>query len=509
MSRMRERHGSPAAVVADADEQVAMVRGVRIAGPGREFLVDDEPVDLHLADGTIVDIAPTNAIPPRGRVLDADGAYAVPGLWDNHVHAVQWALAVEREPLEDVASAAEAAARMTRVEPLPDGRRVGSGFRDALWPDAPSLELLDASTGAVPTYLINADVHSVWLNSAALAREGFAAADGVLREEDAFEISRRLNAADPDHADRSVIAAGRRAAARGVTGIVDFDMAWNAGAWARRIAAGFAAHRVEFGIYPRDLERAIAEGLRSGDVHGVTADGLALARVGSLKVISDGSLGTRTAACSHPYSDDAANLGVLTVAADELLELLTRATGAGITAAVHAIGDRAVSSALDGFALSGATGSIEHAQLVRHGDVLRMARIGVIASVQPQHALDDRDMVDGYWAAQTAIGYPLATLRSAGVELRLGSDAPVAPLDPWHAIAAAVHRSDDARAPWHPQEQLGIDEAISASVRSALRPGEVADIALCENDPRTADGDGLRRMPVAATLLAARITHGG
>ncbi|MFX6330999.1 hypothetical protein ABTF76_22355, partial [Acinetobacter baumannii] len=78
-----------------------------------------------------------------------------------------------------------------------DDRRIGVGFRDGLWPDEPTLELLDATTGEVPTYLVNADVHSVWMNSAAFRREGFESpASGVLREEDAFEISRRLNAVD-------------------------------------------------------------------------------------------------------------------------------------------------------------------------------------------------------------------------------------------------------------------------------------------------------------------------
>lgn len=489
---------------------VGMIRAARIAGPGREFLLSEEPVDIHVDRGVISDIAPTGALPPRGDVLEADGAWVVPGLWDNHVHTVQWALADERESLGEVASAAEAALRMATVAPLPDGRRVGSGFRDALWPDAPTLELIDSRTGEVPTYLINADVHSVWLNSAALRREGFSSADGMLREEDAFEISRRLNAADPERGDHAVRDAGERAAARGVTGLVDFDMAWNADAWPRRIAAGFAAHRVEFAVYPFDLDRAIAAGLRTGELHqepDAPADGAGLVRVGSLKVITDGSLGTRTAACSHPYSGDEGNFGVLNVNPEDLVGLLTRATGAGLSAAVHAIGDRATTTALDAFTLSGASGTIEHAQSVRHADLARFARLGVIASVQPQHALDDRDLVDGLWAGQTAIGYPLAALHDAGVELRFGSDAPVAPLDPWQAIAAAVARTDDDREPWHPEEILSVDDALTASARSSLRPGQPADIVLCDADPRTASAPALRTMEVSATLLAGRLTH--
>jgi predicted amidohydrolase YtcJ len=491
-------------------ELAGTITGVRIAGPGSEFLMDDEPVDVFLEDGVIADIAPTGVLPPRGAVLDAAGAWAVPGLWDNHVHTVQWALAAERVDLGAARTAAEAAAVMGRAAPLPDGRRVGAGFRDALWSDAPTLSLLDSATGTVPTYLINADVHSTWLNSAALRREGFTSPDGMLREEDAFEISRRLNAVDPESSDRAVIAAGARAAARGVTGLVDFDMAWNADAWPRRIADGFASHRVEFAVYPFDLESAITAGLRTGDAHEVpgTPDaGRGLIRVGALKIISDGSLGTRTAACSHAYPGDPENFGVLTVPPADLTDLLTTATGAGLAVAVHAIGDRAVTAALDAFTTTGAVGTIEHAQLVRHADLARFARLGVIASVQPQHALDDRDVVGTHWALQTSIGYPLRALHDAGVELRFGSDAPVAPLDPWHAIAAAVERTDDDRAPWHPEEALGFWDALRASVRTSLRPGEVADIALCAADPRTAAGDALRTMPVVATLVGGRVTH--
>ena len=490
--------------------RIGMVKAARIAGPGREFLVDDEPVDIVIEDGRIADIAPTGVLRSPGETLDADGAWVVPGLWDNHVHTVQWALAAEREQLGGARSAAEAAAIMGAAQPLSDGRLVGTGFRDALWPDSPSLGALDEVTGDTPAYLINADVHSTWLNSAALRREGFASPDGMLREEDAFEISRRLNAVDPAHGDRAVRRAGERAAARGVTGLVDFDMAWNADAWPRRVAAGFDAHRVEFSVYPFDLERAIAEGLRTGDLReGPDAPAAArgLIHVGALKIITDGSLGTRTAACSHHYPGDPANFGVLTVPPEELTALLTTATGGGLAVAVHAIGDRAVTAALDAFTATGATGTVEHAQLVRHADLARFARLGVIASVQPQHALDDRDLVGRHWVGQTSIGYPLAALHDAGVTLRFGSDAPVAELDPWHAVAAAVARTDDEREPWHPEERLTVDQALAASVRTAVRPGQPADIVLCGLDPRSASGPELRAMPVGATLLAGRVTY--
>lgn len=486
------------------DDEVSTICEVRVAGPGREFLADSEPVDIHIGAGRIIDIAPTRALPARGSVLPGDGAWVVPGLWDNHVHTTQWALAAEREQLGPMRSAAQTARHMADVAPLSDGRRIGTGFRDALWADAPSLEILDAATGDVPTYLINADVHSVWLNSAALRREGFAAPEGMLREENAFEISRRLNAVDPVHGDRAVARAGSRAAARGITGVVDFDMAWNAEAWERRVAGGFSSQRVEFAVYLAELGRAVDEGLRTG---APLPGGDGLVRMGSLKLITDGSLGTRTAACSHAYPHDSTDFGVMNLTRRELIDALTVAAGAGLEAALHAIGDRAVASALDAVAATGVSGTIEHVQLVRQVDIRRMAGLGLAASVQPQHAIDDRELAEGIWAAQTAMRYPMASLLRAGVALRLGSDAPVAPLDPWVTIAAAVSRTDDERPAWDAQEQITVDEAITASSRGPVRPGAVADLVMCGADPQTASASALRRMPVLATLLGGRLTH--
>ncbi|MEV7875739.1 amidohydrolase family protein [Microbacterium sp. NPDC089188] len=493
-------------------ESVGFVRGVRVAGPGRELLPTDEPVDLVLADGVIADIAPTGNLRPAGVVVEGEGGWLLPGLWDHHVHVLQWALAANRVPLGGISSAHEAAAVMA-LAPLSDGRRIGSGFRDGLWADAPRLDLLDAATGDVPTYLINADVHSVWMNSAAFRRERFApVASGMLVEEDAFEISRRLNAVEADVADGAVERMARAAAARGLVGLVDLDMTWNDEPWQRRAARGFDALRVSYGTYPQHLDRAIAEGLRTGDrVRGGRND---LVRVGPLKAITDGSLGTRTAACAHPYPGDPANRGLLTVAPDDLVEMMTRATAAGLACAIHAIGDVANSHALDAYAVTGAVGTIEHAQLVAHADIPRFARLGVAASVQPEHALDDRDMTDAIWAGQSAQPYPLRALADSGANLRFGSDAPVAPLDPWAAMASAVFRTRDGREPWQAHQRVEIGTAIAASTAGGsttpaeIAPGAVADLVIVGVDPLTADERALRSMPVRTTLVAGRVTHG-
>lgn len=192
---------------------------------------------------------------------------------------------------------------------------------------------------------------------------------------------------------------------------------------------------------------------------------------------------------------------------------MSRATAAGIASAIHAIGDVANARALDAFAATGAWGTVEHAQLVAHADLPRFARLGVGASVQPVHALDDRDLTDTLWAGQTAQPYPLRALHESGANLLFGSDAPVSPLDPWAAMAAAVFRTRDGRDPWQPQQRIDAATALGASTRGGsaeparIAPGDVADLAICERDPLTADEAQLRGMRVAATAVGGRLTH--
>ena len=123
--------------------------------------------------------------------------------------------------------------------------------------------------------------------------------------------------------------------------------------------------------------------------------------------------------------------------------------------------------------------------------------------------MDDRDVADRYWAGRTGRAFVLASLLDAGAVLALGSDAPVAPLDPWVTMAAAVGRTTEGREPWHPEQAISRQAALAASARGRhqIAVGDVADLAVCQVDPFVASVADLRRMPVAATLLAGRFTH--
>jgi hypothetical protein len=486
-----------------------MLRNARFPG-------HDDLVDVEISDGRIQHIGYLD--PPRfptaadAVVIDLGERWLIPGLWDNHVHFSQWAQTARRLDVSAAQSAAATAALVAaRIPAVPAGEAlIGYGFRDGLWPDAPSRSVLDQVSGDIPVVLVSGDLHCCWLNSAALIQHGFAEhPTGLLREDDCFAVVQAIGAVADLVLDQWAEEAAQRAASRGVVGIVDLEMAWNLDVWTRRVRAGTTSLRVEFGIYTEHMARAIDSGLRTGDVVPGTHD---LVSVGPYKVITDGSLNTRTAYCVDEYpglEGQPGSHGMLTVPPDELVARLRTAVGAGLRPTVHAIGDRANSLALDAFEAVGATGSIEHAQLLEREDVPRFAALGVGASVQPAHAVDDRDIAERHWAGRTDRAFMLASLLNAGVQLALGSDAPVAPLDPWVTMAAAVGRSPDGRDPWHPEQAITRQAALAASARGrhTLAVGEVADLAVCEIDPFVASIPDLRTMPVAATLIAGRFTH--
>ncbi|ANJ28824.1 amidohydrolase [Agromyces aureus] len=481
-------------------------------------------VDLHVADGRVSSIRPSGGpIEPQAervavRRVELDGRFVVPGLHDRHVHASQWAMVSRRLDLASADSAAGAAALVAASVDAGATEVIGFGYRDGLWADAPTRQRLDAVSGEVPVVLVSADLHACWVNSAAARRHGVleaAGQSGILREGDCFALVRELDDIADHVLDEWVGEAADRAAARGVVGVTDYEMRWNRDDWARRAARGIRSLRVSFGVYTQHFERAIVDGLRTGEAVEGTGG---LVTVGGYKVITDGSLNTRTAWCFDPYPGLEGHehpYGLSTVPFDELVPLMRRAVEAGLTPAVHAIGDHANARVLDAFEALGSDGwarrgSIEHAQLLRRDDVARFAELGVVASVQPEHAMDDRDVAEHYWPGRTDRAFMLADLAAAGVELALGSDAPVAPLDPWVAIAAAVGRTRDGRDPWHPEQAIEARVALAASTNGAgaeVRAGAAADLAVIELDPFAAGADALRTMPVAATLLGGRFTH--
>ena len=498
-----------------------LIRRARLVPLAPDERVPDDPVDVLVEDGTVTEVGPGLVRPAGVAESDAAGRWLAPGLWDQHVHLAQWTLAHQRLDLAGD-RAPEDATRMVaeRVAAYPDLPVIGWGHRSGGWDRDVTVSELDAVSGDTAVVLISGDGHHAWLNTTALMHLAMPVRDSVVREAEWFAAYARLSTLVGN--DGTSPQAYRRtledAAAMGIVGIVDFEFSGGAPEWAERWAAGCDLLRIRMATYADSLDDVIALGLRSGDTL-PGCDGRAT--MGPLKIISDGSLNTRTAWCCDPYAD-AYRLeypsGQANLSGDELRGLLARAHAHGLEVATHAIGDAAVAEALAAYAETGARGSIEHAQLVNRADVRRMAELGVRGSVQPAHLLDDRDLTEKIWPGRSERCFAFRWMLDDGVRLAMGSDAPVSPLDPWLAIAAAVHRSADDRLAWHPEHALTPQEALAASVDGAptVGVGSPGDLVLLDRDPLagfepggdTAEvGDALRTMPVALTTVAGEVVH--
>ena len=297
-----------------------------------------------------------------------------------------------------------------------------------------------------------------------------------------------------------------------VVGVRDYEMAENIDTWISRFSQGLDGLRVEAGIYPERLRQAIDDGWHTGDElpgsHG-------LGHVGAMKMISDGSLNTRSAYCSMPYSGiRPETYGTLSYAPEQIESYMRLAVEHGFDIACHAIGDEANTIVLDCAERTHAHGSIEHAQMLKERDIPRLAQLGLAASIQPQHAMDDRDVIARFWGTPAGIPYAFNSLHKAGTKLLMGSDAPVAPLDPWMAISAAVFGTESSdREPFQPEQCLDFETALASSTavgRVALRDADAADLVLLDCDPSIIDSpEAMRAMPehVLGTMLAGRWTY--
>jgi predicted amidohydrolase YtcJ len=494
-----------------------LIRGVRRVPVAPGDAGDAEPVDVLVEAGTVTGIG--RDLGEAEHVIDGEGRWLIPGLWDQHVHLGQWTLASSRLDLSSADSPETAVRRAReRVAEQPGRPVIGWGHRSATWQRQPTVSELDLAVPDVPVVLICGDGHHAWLNSRALAALELPAREGMVAESEWFAAYPRLAALTQD--DATSPAAYRRtleaAAAMGVVGLAEFEFGAPVSDWVERWAAGADLLRVRVATYAEHLDQVIASGLRTGDAL-PGCDGLAT--MGPLKIISDGSINTRTAWCCAPYvegADPDHPAGQPNLPAGELAELMRHASGHGLEVATHAIGDAAVDAALTAYAETGAKGSIEHAQLINRGDVGRMARLGLRASVQPAHLLDDRDLTERCWPDRAERCFALRWMLDGGVDLALGSDAPVSPLDPWLAMAAAVHRSADAREAWHPEQALTARQALAASTNGLgmVAIGHPADLALLDADPLAASAGtaeaatALRSMTVSATVVAGRVVHG-
>jgi predicted amidohydrolase YtcJ len=465
------------------------------------------------------------AMPGPERVA-LGGRCVVPGFSDAHVHFPTWAVARNELRLEGTRSVDEVVALVRdALGSAGEGRWLrGRGWRSGAWPQEPTKEALDEVAGEVPVALLAQDSHSLWLNSAALGRAngdlevegGVVERDergeptGVLREEACWHFRDRwIEVSDAEYV-RAMRDGLRVAASRGVTAVHDKD-GW-IGALRLWQELDDLTLRVWQSVPANQLDHLAELGIQSGL-------GSPMLRIGYLKAFMDGTLGSQTARMLD-------GSGVQITSREELAEIVRRAAEAGWPVGVHAIGDLANREALDAFeetreawAPRGLRQRIEHAQLLAHEDVGRFGALGVAASVQFSHAPSDRDLAERFWAGKTKGAYAYRSLRDSGALLANGSDAPIEELDPLAGIVAGVLRTLDDRPGWHPEQGLGVDEALIATCvnpawlaydehrRGKLVPGYLADLVVLDRDPVAISAEELPEIQVVATMVGGRWTH--
>jgi predicted amidohydrolase YtcJ len=463
-----------------------------------------EPEVAAGPDGRIVAVG-AGARSAAGRAAEVVrlSGRALPGMIDAHIHLEGLA---DQNLTLDLTGAASLEEALTRVESWaaklpPDGWVIGSGWYNDLWPNPafPTRRHLDKAAAGRPVYLRRKDGHSAWVSSAALKlagietattdpaggvidRDGRGAPTGILREtaiHSVLGILPRPSDADFDSAMGQALAA---LAALGVTSAHSMDTARGFASLQRLHSKDRLPVRITYNLPLADLHHAERMGVRSGW-------GDAWLRFWGVKAFLDGSLGSRTAEMLD-------GSGTARLTQPDLVEMIDRCARAELNVCLHAIGDRAVRRALDALAQQRVAWRywrprIEHAQCVNPKDATRFARLGVIASMQPIHAVADRELADQYWPRVTAHSYAWGALDRAGARLAFGSDAPVETADPMLGIEAATVWRRQAK--WHPELAISRARALRAYTAGgayavgmerelgSLRLGKLCDITVVED----------------------------
>jgi len=484
---------------------------------------------------------------PSGSGIDLRGRAVLPGFTDSHIHFVMFSLSLQRVNLAAAKTKSEALEQVrARAQDTPSGGWIlGGGWDRNVWEDStfPTRHDLDAVAPRHPVALTSKDVHTTWLNTLALQQAGITPetpdppGGEVLRDGngDPMGILREQAQHLLDDVITRPSAAARRAAVRegfryahqmGVTGFHDCEDEQAFITFQELSEADELTCRVLMHLAPDNLEAAIRIGLRSGF-------GNDRLRIGGLKVFVDGALGSRSAYMLEPYTGEPGNYGIVVTDRTALEDLVCRASAAGISAAIHAIGDAANRQALDALqAVRSRTPDrrlrhrIEHAQLLSLADIPRFAELGVIASMQPQHATADIELVEQYWAGERIAGaYAWRKLLKSGARLAFGSDAPVEALNPLLGIHAAVtrRRPDGYPRPrgWRSEECLTVDEAVRGftieaayasgeeSLKGSLAPGKLADLVILSRDIFAIPPTDIAETQVEATMFDGRFVFGG
>lgn len=511
-------------VVHTLDADLGTVEAIAVAG-GRVLALGTSDSLRSLADR-------------HTEIVSVQGKVVMPGLTDSHLHLQQLAFQSAKVNCETESLEACLSRVAERCRHAPAGAWIlGHGWDDNRWATRPDRWSLDRVSPNHPVYLSAKSLHAGWANSAALAAAGLSRESvdppggtlhrstqgdltGLLAEGAMRLIERAIPQPGPEDIVRQIGACQESLWAVGITAVHDFDGIPSLDALQTMRDRGQLGLRVLKAVPLEALDVAAASGLRSGE-------GDEWLRIGAVKVFADGALGPRTAAMLAPYEREPENVGCCLHDRHSLFGIGRRALTSGFSMAVHAIGDRANREVLAGFDLlqrdprlppPRMPHRIEHVQLLHPDDIGGLARLGLVASMQPIHAPSDMPTAERYWGTRTRTSYAWRSLEQTGASLIFGSDAPVESPNPFWGLHAAVtrRRQDGSPGPegWIPEQRLSRAAALRAytvapaavtgrgGVQGTLRPGALADLIILDQDPLTCPEDDLREIRPVATMVA-------
>jgi predicted amidohydrolase YtcJ len=491
--------------------------------------------------GSSAEIAKMLQGAPRAKVIDAHGGFVTPGFIDSHVHFIDGGFRLSSVQLRDARTPAEFIARIKAyAATMPRGAWITGGDWDHQnWGgELPRRDWIDSVTRENPVWIARLDGHMGLANSAALKAAGVTAATkdveggsivrdaegnptGILKDNAEGLIDRVVPAPPAELNDRALDAAMRYVAARGVTSVQNMGGFDDLATFERAHRDGRLITRI-YAVTP------IGQWERLRDTVAARGKGDEWVRIGGLKGFVDGSLGSHTAAMFSPFVDSPKDSGLFVETREDLLRWTEGADRAGLQVIVHAIGDRAINSQLNIYEqVERENGPrdrrfrIEHAQHLLPADIPRFAKLGVIPSMQPYHAIDDgrwAEKVIGHERSKTT--YAFRSLLDTKARLAFGSDWFVAPPSPLEGIYAAVtRRTLDDKHPegWIPEQKITVEEALRAytidaafasfdeAVKGSLERGKLADLVLIDRDITRIPPETIRDAKVLLTVVGGRI----
>ncbi len=500
--------------------------------------------DRIVAVGSVADIDTLRG--PNTKVIDARGRLVMPGFDDAHVHFISGGLQLDSVDLKDAPTPAEFARRIgERAKITPKGEWItGGDWDEEKWnpPQLPSRELIDPVTPATPVFVNRYDGHESLANSVALKLAGVTAKTpdppggeivrdahgnptGVLKDAAQDYVWKVIPPLSRERILRAAKRALAHAARLGVTSVQDMGPSYQeVSVYSELADKGELTSR----IYAVPSIVGVADQAKIGIRRAFGSSNL---RIGGLKGFADGSLGSTTAYFFQPYTDAPNTRGLLAdqmTPPSKMLDRMMKGDAAGLQLCMHAIGDAAISETLDLFTkVEDAHGPadrrwrIEHAQHMAPKDFDRFAKLHVIASMQPYHAIDD-----GRWA-ERRIGperiktsYAWRSFLDHGVRLAFGTDWTVAPLNPMLSLYAAATRATlDGKNPngWVPEQKITLPEAVEAytmgsayaefqeNEKGSLTPGKLADIIILSDDIFSIDPKTLPEVKVDETIVGGKV----